>query len=150
MASWYANLGAVVMARAELSSFPSDQLDSDLRGDSLTKAMGLFDRAIQISRNNSTARYRLGLISLSHFDFSNAVQNFEIAYCENPENRGIRKNLGYSYIWVDDFSKAIALLDAVPEASSELDTYSFWWGTQGRDDLATYASQAATLLRTGY
>lgn len=150
LAGWYADLGSVQMARVELVGFPSEQLDGEDRVAKLAEAERLFDKAIKISQTNCTAHYRLGLISLLHRDFSTASNNLAIAFSENPENRGIQKNLGYCYIWTKDFSSAVNLLADVPEAISELDTYSWWWGTQGRDDLASYASQAATMLKFDY
>ncbi|MEK7327524.1 MAG: hypothetical protein AAB217_19945, partial [Chloroflexota bacterium] len=55
-------------------------------------------------------------------------------------HRGVRKVLGYAYVWQGQLDRAAALLSDIPEAKSEMDTYSWWWGTQGRDDLAAQAA----------
>jgi hypothetical protein len=71
----------------------------------------------------------------------------ESAYARNPGHRGIQKLLGYTYTWAGNFLNAKPLLSKIPEAKEEMTTYSWWWGTQKRADLAEFASQMATQLQ---
>ena len=63
-----------------------------------------------------------------------------------PNHRGIIKSLGYSYLWSGDFQNAQVLLTQIPEAEQELDVYTWWWDTQGRNDLSENASLALEKL----
>jgi hypothetical protein len=62
-----------------------------------------------------------------------------MAYQEDPNYRGIRKALGYSYAWNGSTERAISLLEMVPEAETELFNYPLFWRNQGRGDLAQNA-----------
>jgi tetratricopeptide (TPR) repeat protein len=146
LASLYADFGAVQMARVELVGFPTGRWEEGNNLESLATAKRLFDRAIRISPNNRTAYYRLGLIAMLRQDYPDAISNLETAYFESPANRGIRKNLGYSYVWAGKFNQATNLLKAIPETRNEMDAYTWWWGTQGRDDLAANAVQVIQFM----
>jgi hypothetical protein len=93
-----------------------------------------------------TAHHRLGLIAAAHGDNAAAVAQLEQAYSANPSHRGIRKVLGYSYVWLGQIDRAFPLLTTIPEAQAEMSLYAWWWGTQGRDDLAARAAQMAERL----
>jgi hypothetical protein len=145
-AAWYANLGAVEMARQELTGWPHNKWDEGENVGQLAWAETLLQRAIAADPTNSTARYRLGLIAMLRRDYGTAVSHLEIAYQENGNHRGIRKALGYSYTWVGEFDRGGEVLAAIPEASNEMKTYVGWWRTQGRADLSNYSTQMVAWL----
>jgi hypothetical protein len=138
---WYSNLGAVQMSQVELRNFPTSEWADSQIVPQLEIADTSFRSAIQYYPYNQTANYRLGLISMLRQDFRSAVINLEIAYQGSPEHRGIIKNLGYCYVWLGDMDKASELLRMIPEAQTELDAYTWWWNTQGRQDLSKNATQ---------
>ena len=146
LANWYADLGAVQMARLELKGFPPGNWEIGDLVIELASAERLFDRAIQISPKNHTALYRLGLIAMIRRDYPVAINHLEKAFDEDSKNRGIQKNLGYSYVWTGQFDLAAHLLQAVPEARNEMDVYTWWWRTQGRNDLASNAAQMMQIM----
>ncbi|MFH1635861.1 MAG: tetratricopeptide repeat protein, partial [Chloroflexota bacterium] len=72
--------------------------------------------------------------------------HLEAAFQTDPEHRGVRKNLGYSYAWAGQYEKALDVLAPIPEGESELNVYIWWWGTQGRADLSERAQEMVRLL----
>jgi thioredoxin-like negative regulator of GroEL len=121
----------------------------DLAG--LTPVENLFQRALRINPHNRTVLHRTGLIAMRQDDFTSAVTRLEQAFLLDPADRGVRKELGYSYAWTGQFDEAAKILESIPEASSEMDAYSRWWLEQGRPDLATNARHVWQMLtqRTG-
>ena len=79
-------------------------------------------------------------------DFPAAISHLEMAYAQDEDHRGIRKSLGYSYTWSSQFDKALGMLVDIPEAKNEMGVYQWWWGTQGREDLASNAQAMFELL----
>ncbi|MBE0411742.1 MAG: tetratricopeptide repeat protein, partial [Anaerolineales bacterium] len=146
MSAWYANLGAVEMARIELDDFPSGQWDDGGRAVLLEPAQGYFLRALDYDPDNRTANHRLGLIAMQQRDFSTATSYLVSAHQLDSDHRGISKNLGYAYAWSGEFDQAAYLLAHIPEARQELSTYTWWWGTQGREDLAENANRMLVIL----
>jgi O-Antigen ligase/Tetratricopeptide repeat len=147
-AGWLANLGAVSMARVQLSDFPTNQWRDGDVGDTLVGAQGLFEHAISFDPANLTANYRLGLIAMLNQDFQTAIDYLDVAYRMDPEHRGVVKNLGYAYVWAGELDQAQDLLTEIPEAKQELGVYSWWWAVQGRSDLAQNAEEMARRLAT--
>jgi hypothetical protein len=139
MATWYAGLGAVQMAKIQLADFPSGRWDSGDDFDRIAVVEKLFLTALAYDPENRTANHRLGLIAMLDNDYQRAVPHLETALQVDPEHRGIRKALGYSYAWLGKFEQASGLLSDLPEVIQELDVYTWWWGTQGRDDLVQNA-----------
>jgi tetratricopeptide (TPR) repeat protein len=139
-AAWYANLGAVPMAKVELAGFPTNRWTSPSVLPDLQQAESTLQAALQSNPANYTANYRLGLISMLRQDFISAAAYLEKANQVVPDHRGIVKSLGYCYAWLGDIEKASLLLDEIPEADNELKVYIWWWETQGRNDLSTNAS----------
>lgn len=145
-AQWYANLGALELARAELEGWPTNQWDN---GEDLARfdsAIAYFERALTIDPQNQTANHRLGVISLVKRDFGTAVTHLEQAHQQKQNYRGIVKSLGYGYVWLDEFDLAVETLLAIPEARNEMNIYSSWWERQNRPDLASKASEMVTIL----
>jgi tetratricopeptide (TPR) repeat protein len=131
-----ADLGALDMARVELAGFPSGKWDEGNNIPALQKAIDLFQQALSTDEANFTAHYRLGLIAMLARDFEVAQNHLERAHAIQPEHRGVRKELGYCYLWMGNYEQASPLLASLSETPNELDAYIWWWGTQGRDDLA--------------
>ncbi len=146
-ASWYADLGAVQMARIELADFPSGKWTDGSESDALKPAEGWFHHALQLNPNNRTAHHRLGLIAMLRRDYPTAIAHLEKAHALDGNHRGIRKLLGYSYVWAGQLDQAADMLAGISEAKSEMRVYIWWWGTQGRQDLANQAEKIAQLLR---
>ena len=149
LSAWYANLGAVEMSKIDLSDFPSGQWDEGQRISLLAPAKSRFKKAISYNPENSTAHYRLGLISMMKRDYSSAVNHLETAYKRDPFNRGVIKSLGLSYIWDGLPEKALPLLYQIPESNQEVSVYSWWWGEQGRPDLVMLAKEYLKMAGTG-
>lgn len=146
--AWYADLGAVQMGRLELAGFPTDKWTESTIVPELEPAEISLRSSIQYDSGNPTANYRLGMISMLRQDFKAASVNLETAHAEEAGQRGIVKNLGYCYAWLGEMDKAKALLQQIPEAHHELSNYAWWWGLQGRNDLAKNAAQLASQLNS--
>jgi hypothetical protein len=146
-AQWLANLGAVEMAKVELSDYPANHWDDGKRINDLQSAKILFIRSLAYDAGNRIANHRLGLIKLSEKDFSSATKYLTEAYQLEPSHRGITKNLGYGYAWLGQTDMARRYLKKIPEAESEMDVYVWWWDTHGRHDLSTNASSLAFAMK---
>ncbi len=146
LADWYANLGAVEMARVELADWPTNEWDDGRNVAALAPAEALFNQALALDPENRTAHHRLGLIAMLRRDFATAIAHLETAYRLDPNHRGLRKALGYSYAWVGEFDKALTPLQPITEARQEMNIYTWWWAAQGRSDLAERAAVMETRL----
>jgi O-antigen ligase len=149
LSAWYTDLGAVKMAKVELSDFPTGFWDEGKRADLLSPAESLFNRAIIYEPANPSANYRLGLIAMLKRDYPTAISHLEIARINDPYHRGILKALGLSYIWNGQIEDAIPLLSLIPESNQELAIYPWWWREQNRQDLATYAEEYLKMVGFG-
>ena len=145
--TWYANLGAVRLAKIELAGFPANAwTESSMLAESGSVEAPL-QYALRLDPANRTAHHRLGLIALSQGDFESAAAHLETAYQKSPKHRGIAKALGYSYAWLGEANKARLYLERIPETQSELEAYAWWWQTQGRMDLSANATQLAASIK---
>jgi len=145
---WYANLGAVQLAKVELDGFPNDGWAGNDIVSKLDMADETLRSSLQFDPVNRTANQRLGMISMLRRDFASAVKYLEIAYSQTPRHRGIIKSLGYSYAWQGDMNMAQSLLSQTPETVEELDVYIWWWEAQGRNDLSKNASLMLDVLHS--
>jgi hypothetical protein len=145
---WYANLGAVQMSQTELKNFPTNEWIGIEIVPALEPAEITLLHALQYDPVNPGVNYRLGLISMLRQDYESAVVYLETAHTRMPNHRGIIKSLGYNYVWLGDMKKAHPFLVQIPEAGEELDVYTWWWGTHGRNDLSMNASLALETLDT--
>lgn len=145
-AVWYANIGAVELAKVELDGFPNAGWAGDDILSRLDAAEVPLRTALQFDPANRTANQRLGIISMLRRDFVSAAGYLEIAHARAPQHRGIVKLLAYCYVWLGDMDKAQEFLAHVPEAVEELDVYVTWWREQGRDDLSGNAVLALDAL----
>jgi len=144
--AWYANLGAVQMAKVELAGFPTNQWTEPSLLPRLEQADALFQSALQVDPANQTANHRLGLIAMLRRDFHSAATYLEEAHKASPNHRGIIKSLGYCYAWLGEMEKAQIQLRKIPEARSELKVYIWWWEAHGNPELAEKASLISSEL----
>ena len=147
-AVWYANLGAIKMARVELAHWPTHRWDDGRNVTALSSSEALFNQALAANPASRTAHHRLGLIAWLRQDFTTAADHLEAAYKVDGKHHGIGKALGYAYVWTGQYDEALALLLNVPESSRELEMYARWWHTQQRDDLSAKAKQMLKQLDT--
>lgn len=147
LAGWYANLGAVAMTRAELANWPINQWDDGRNVASLKPSEVFFEQALVLNPLNRTAHHRLGLIALLEREYETAVSHLQIAHNQDTDHHGITKSYGYSLAWQGQLAESAVILAAIPEARQEMNNYTRWWQQNGRSDLATNASQMATLLQ---
>ncbi|MBK9925967.1 MAG: O-antigen ligase family protein [Anaerolineales bacterium] len=147
-ATWYANLGAVQLAKVELAGFPNAGWIGDKISSQLDVADASLHSALRFDSTNRTANQHLGVILMLRQDFQPATTLLEKARMQAPKHRGILKSLGYCYVWLGDMEKAQKYLSQISEAKDELDAYTQWWKAQGRDDLSENAFTALSLLKT--
>jgi hypothetical protein len=145
-ATWYANLGAIQMAKVELKGFPTGQWTEPAILPQMEHAEATLRSALEEDLGSRTANHRLGLLSILRGDFTSAAVFLEKAYEKAPNHRGIIKSLGYCYVWLGDTEKALFLLSQIPEAKEELGVYTWWLEDHGRPDLSEKASQFLSRL----
>lgn len=145
LAAWYANWGAVHMARVELANWPTNRWDDDRLAKQVNPSF--FAQSLRWNPKNSTAHFHLGRIALAQRDFPLAIAHLRSALSGQPDHRGIIKTLGYSYAWMGDYENAQPLLEQIPEAKEELGVYSWWWSQNGRADLARHAEFMASQIK---
>jgi len=146
-ASWYANIGAVDMAKMELAEWPQDQWDANPDIGRLEFPQQQFDKAINLNPGQRTAWHRSGLIAGQGRNFETAQKELEGAYQIDPDHRGIKKSLGYVYAWNGEIEQAVLTLKGVDEAQDEMEVYTWWWQEQYQPGLADRASNLARMLK---
>jgi tetratricopeptide (TPR) repeat protein len=147
LAGWYANLGAVDMAKLDLTDWPQDQWDINTEVEGLEFAQQQFVKAASHDPNQRTAWHRSGLIAAQARDFDAAQEDLERAFQIDPDHRGIRKSLGYVYAWNGDLARAALLLEGIGEARDEMEVYTWWWQNNQQPELAEQASNLAQMLK---
>lgn len=145
-ARWYANMGSLALAQAELEGWPTDRWDAGNNLERFDKATALFERALAIDPQNRTANQRLGFISMVKRDYETAVSHLEAAARAAQVHRGITKSLGFSYVWTGQLEQAAHTLVAIPESRAEMFVYTTWWQRQQRPDLASKAAEMVAIL----
>lgn len=146
VSAWYANLGAVEMARVELAGWGSGARNEALTAADLEPAEGLFERALAHNPSNRTAHHRLGLIAMQRRDFPTAIRNLEAADRIDPGHWGISKALAFAYAWEGQYERAAPLMRWNPDIQDELADLALWWQDQGREDLAQHAEAMRAFL----
>ena len=146
ISKWFANLGAVEMAREELENWPLNEWNASTDINPLLPALNLFNKALAYNPNQRTALHRRGLIAMQIRDFETAQAELAKAHRIDPEHRGIWKSLGYAYAWGGKLDKSTNLLREIQEAEHEMGVYSWWWGQQDRRDLARQAGDMEGIL----
>jgi hypothetical protein len=142
-----ANAGSVLLARSELRGWPWVTEPDSAGQQDRVRADGMLSRAISLQPGNVSANFRLGLLAMEDRAFARAEGYLSAAWDGAPDHRAIRKALGYVLTWLEEFDEARPLLEMIPEAAAEMDVYAWWWGTQGRDDLAWRATRMSELLQ---
>jgi hypothetical protein len=145
-AVFYANLGVVEMARVHLAGWPTQWVDGERLLAVIGPAEAIFQKALHYNPKQATALYRLGMIASEQREFEQARQFLSGAYEVYPSHYGIRKLLGYSYLWLGNVDEAANLLRPDSETLKELDYYTYWWTTQNQGELSALAQQLTTRL----
>lgn len=91
--AWYADLGAIQMAKVELTGFPTSQWTEPSILPKLARAESSLQSSLQFDSTNQTANHRLGLIAMLRGDFHSATAYLEKANQKAPNHRGIIKSL---------------------------------------------------------
>ena len=143
-----ANLGAVAMAKIELAGFPQNSWDDGLSGASFNEEKALFIKALENNPDQRTANHCLGRIAMQDGEYQEAVEYLSQANHKDPNHAGIRKSLGYAYVWLGDFEEAYPLINVFPEAASEMDSYRAWWKQNGNLTLSANANKMLNVLQT--
>jgi O-antigen ligase len=146
-ASWYANMGAVDMAKWDLAGWPQNQWDANPEVGRLDSPQQQFVKAISHNPNQRTAWHRSGLIAVQAREFDAAQEELERAFQIDPGHRGIRKSLGYVYAWNGELARAASLLEGIAEARDEMEVYTWWWKDNQQPELADRASNLAQMLK---
>lgn len=146
--AFQANLGAVKMAKMELAGFPLNSWDDGLSGSDFNSERNLFQAVLATDPDQRTSNHCLGRIALQAGEYQAAVTYLKTAHDVDPNHMGIRKRLGYAYVWTGDFTQAYPLLAGYPEAINELDSYYYWWQNHGEPSLSVNASQMVEYMRT--
>ena len=146
ISKWYANLGAVEMARFELKNWPLNEWNSSTDVSLLKATLNTFNKSLTFNPHQRTALHRRGLIAMQKRDFETAQVELAKAHAIDPQHRGIRKSLGYAYVWEGKLDKSKNLLIEIQEAEYEMGVYSWWWGQQNRGDLAQRAGDMEGIL----
>ena len=139
ISTWHANLAAIEMAKIQLADWPTGEWS---RGETVSELKSLaanFELALENDRQNSSALYRLGLISMEKHDFSKAAEYFAQAHALHSSHTGISKNLGYALLWSGKPDEAQVYLNNVEGIRNELDAYIWWWQSLDRPDLSDIA-----------
>lgn len=144
---WFANMGAVSMAKVELAGFPTDRWAGPEIATKLDSADASLHSSLELDPANRTANHRLGLIAMLRMDFPNAIGYLETALAREPRHRGIIKALGISYVWIGDLDSAQSMLVNIPETLHEMDAYAWWWQEQGHQGLSDRAVAIQLLMK---
>ncbi len=141
-----ANVAAVRLAQAELAGWDGDgwtEIHDQQVEDEILDGLRV---VLRLDPTQVTALYRIGHIALSRMDFDQALIYLNDAHNLNPSHRGISKQLGYALLWGGEIEQGIAYLQGFPEIQEELTTYTWWWATQGEENLSQRAFKAAVAI----
>ncbi len=145
---WQANVGAVRQTWADLS--PNYSKFEREKGRELAAAS--FERALKTNPVQATANRRLGIMALEDHNFDSAIGYLERAYAQEPRNQATLKSLGYAYLWTGRLDQAELLFKQVDfqrRLVDELHYWRWWWGTQDRQELSSYANEMLQRLSDG-
>jgi len=143
--AWYANIGAIYQAQADLSP----KVDAAAREVLIARSIVYYESALNLNPSQAVANRRLGIMALERQDFETATLYLERAYSQEPRNQATLKALGYTYLWTGQPDQAQRLFRRVYLRDilvGELRYWHWWWGTQDRLDLSAYAGEMAQRL----
>jgi tetratricopeptide (TPR) repeat protein len=147
-ARWQADLGALALARQDLSDFPINRWREEAVPSTERPGAAAFRAALAYDPANFTALYRLGLTELAARNFPAAADYLGRAWAiSGDDHRGVVKALGYSLLWQGESERALGYLDGLSELKGELDAYRTFWERQGRADLSNQAQKLLERLR---
>ena len=138
---WLSNNAAAEMAKIQLEDWPINEWSKGESVDRLQSIESVFNQALELDPNNSTAYFRLGLIEIEKRNFAGAKNHLEVAFNLRPDHIGIRKNYGYAILWSGDIDQGIHLLSGLEGIDQEIDAYIWWWDSQGETELSSIAKQ---------
>lgn len=128
----YANAGAVVQTRAELSIYNSqtwamqDQVRRTIP-EQLQRAESLYQAAIALNPYNVTAHWRLAQIAIAHGNYDVAEQHLAQAYALAPHHRAVRQLLGEIYAIQGKTEQAIQLWEPLDVGQNQLRLRQGWY-----------------------
>lgn len=145
-ATWQANQAALKMDQVLLQRWPQNEWREKSSAGRLRPAHAQFEEALTKDPQNRTAHQRLGIMAYIARDYDSAVAHLSAAYEQDQNHRGLRKMLGYSYVWLGEFDAAARLLQNIPESHAEMETYTNWWRQLDQADLSQNARTMMTNL----
>jgi hypothetical protein len=144
-ATWYANMGAVYQARADLLPHPEGADRDQL----LQQALDHFEHAVALWPMQPGANRRIGMMALELRQFEVAVPYLERAYQQEPRNQVTLQLLGLAYVWTGNLDAAEPLLRQLDNQAwliKELTNWQQRWASEERVDLSEAAGQMAQRL----
>jgi len=129
------NMATLLQQEADLGLNFTESERSMKRGE----AAGLFLDALKIDPTNRTSLSRLGLIALENGKYLEAINYLERAFQIDPSHPGVRKTLGFAYLWEDKLDQASPLLIGVPNIVEELNYWGWYFGHKGVPGLGANA-----------
>lgn len=145
-ATWLANQAALKMDQVLMQRWPQNEWREKSSAGRLRPARAQFEEALVHDPHNRTAHQRLGMMAYLARDFDTAVAHLSAAYEKDQNHRGLRKMLGYSYVWLGQFEMATPLLEDIPESQAEMEAYTNWWRQLDQAELAQNARTMMTNL----
>ncbi|NLD43555.1 MAG: hypothetical protein GX657_08680 [Chloroflexi bacterium] len=118
-AAFYANLGAVAQARAELGVYDQEQfeehtVDAVRQEVDLGPATALFERALAADPRQATARERLAAVALSRGAYGEALAHMEAAWAGGQRGSVTRLLLGDALVATGDPTRAAEVVRGEP------------------------------------
>lgn len=148
----YANLGALLQTRAEMTAYDSARFDNPtldrLRRElNLSPAIRSFERALEYQPGNRTALERMAEIELSRGAYSQAKEKMEQAWDAGYRDQTTRMLLSDAWLANGSPENAVELIGGIPQAEGRVwfqAWYRYWLGEDYRR--AMDAWRAALLL----
>jgi hypothetical protein len=131
LGTWYANWGALALARVELAVYDPDHWDSPTidqvrQQENLDRAEGLFLRAIEIQPGNRTARQRLAAIALSRGEYEDGLAHVWVAWEAGHRDDVTRMLLGDALVATGQIKRAAETVRGLEWAESRLLVQAFY------------------------
>jgi O-antigen ligase len=131
ISQFYANIGAVLQARTELSRynpnrFADPSLDTIRRTTDLSAAEDNFQRALSWDRRNLTALQRLTEIAMSRGDYQAALDYIQTAWGAGSRDGSTRLLRGDALIAAGDVQQAADIMRGLRWAEDHL-MFEFWY-----------------------
>lgn len=135
-AAWYANLGAVLQTREELTvydplKFDQVSLDQVRQEIDLSEALAAYERALAIDPNNRPARQRQAQIALSRGDYLAALEDASTLWQVGRRDEITRLTYGDALVANGQPEQAAEAVRGVPWAEARLQGqawYRYWLG----------------------